>query len=94
MTTEALNAMPWYETWEKLLAERTAFVSGSGQNIGRAVAVRLAELGCNVVVNGATNESACRETAELVERAGGKVLDRDGRRRPARDDFADVKSRS
>lgn len=59
---------------EKLLAERTAFVSGSGQNIGRAVALRLAELGCNVVINGATNESACRETAKLVEGAGGKSL--------------------
>lgn len=56
------------------LEGRTAFVSGSGQNIGRAIAVRLAELGCNVVVNGATNESACRETAELVERAGSKSL--------------------
>jgi 3-oxoacyl-[acyl-carrier protein] reductase len=53
---------------------KTAFVSGSGQNIGRAVAVRLAELGCNVVVNGASNEAACQETAGMIERAGGAAL--------------------
>ncbi|MBO6756674.1 MAG: SDR family oxidoreductase [Roseibium sp.] len=56
------------------LAGRTAFVSGSGQNIGRAIAVRLAEMGCNVIVNGATNEGACRETADLVKKAGGTPL--------------------
>lgn len=56
------------------LVGKTAFVSGSGQNIGRAIAVRLAEMGCNVVVNGSQNQRACEETAALVERAGGKAL--------------------
>jgi len=59
---------------QKPLNERTAFVSGSGQNIGRAIAVRLAELGCNVVVNGSSNETACRETADLVTQTGSKAL--------------------
>lgn len=59
---------------ERSLAGRTAFVSGSGQNIGRGIAVRLAQLGCNVVINGASNEAACRRTAELVEGAGGTAL--------------------
>ncbi len=59
---------------ERTLAGKTAFVSGSGRNIGRAVALRLAGLGCDVVVNGARDEAACRETAGLVERAGAKAL--------------------
>ena len=61
-------------TLGKPLSGRTAFVSGSGQNIGRGIAVKLAELGCNVVLNGSSNESACQETADLVERTGSKSL--------------------
>lgn len=59
---------------ERTLAGKTAFVSGSGRNIGRAVTLRLAGLGCDIVVNGARDEAACRETAGLVERAGAKAL--------------------
>lgn len=59
---------------EKTLAGHTAFVSGSGQNIGRGIAVRLAGLGCNVVVNGSSDEAACRETAALVEAAGAEAM--------------------
>ncbi|WP_353475079.1 SDR family oxidoreductase [Salipiger sp. H15] len=53
---------------------RTAFVSGSGRNIGRAVAVQLARQGCNVVVNGARDRAACEETARLVEAEGASAL--------------------
>ena len=53
---------------------KTAFVSGSGKNIGRAVAVHLATLGCNVVVNGTTDENAAQETAKRVRDAGGQAL--------------------
>jgi len=56
------------------LAGKTAFVSGSGKNIGRAVAVHLATLGCNVVVNGTTDENAAQETAKRVRDAGGQAL--------------------
>ena len=58
----------------KPLSNRAAFVSGSGQNIGRGIAVRLAELGCNVVVNGSSDVAACNETAALVQNAGGDAL--------------------
>jgi 3-oxoacyl-[acyl-carrier protein] reductase len=57
-----------------MLEGKTAFVSGSGQNIGRAVAIRLAEMGCNVVVNGSSNIDAAEETAAAVEAEGVKSL--------------------
>ena len=59
---------------DKPLAGKTAFVSGSGQNIGRAAAVRLAQLGCNVVVNGSSNADACAQTAALVQAEGAAAL--------------------
>lgn len=59
---------------EKSLAGRTAFVSGSGSNIGRAIALRLGRHGCNVVVNGSSNEAACDEVAELIESEGAGAL--------------------
>lgn len=52
------------------LAGKTAFVSGSGRNIGRAVALQLADMGCNVVVNGSKDRSAAEETAEMVSARG------------------------
>ncbi len=55
---------------EKNLAGKTAFVSGSGQNIGRGIAVRLAEAGANIVVNGSQNQAACEATANLIQQAG------------------------
>ena len=51
----------------RALEGKTAFVSGSGQNIGRATAVQLARMGCNVVVNGSSNFAAVEETAAAVE---------------------------
>ncbi|MGR3270945.1 SDR family NAD(P)-dependent oxidoreductase [Thalassococcus profundi] len=59
---------------EQTLSGKTAFVSGSGQNIGRAIALRLAGMGCNVVVNGSSDAESCRETARMVEQAGAQAL--------------------
>ena len=53
---------------------KTAFVSGAGRNIGRAIAVELAGRGCNVVVNGLANRAACEETAALVRDRGAQAL--------------------
>lgn len=54
--------------------KKTAFVSGSGRNIGRSIAVALAAQGINVVVNGGRNRAACEETAELCRQQGVQAL--------------------
>ena len=55
-------------------AGRTAIVTGSGRNIGRAIALALAEGGANVVVNGHSDRDAVDAVVEEIRRAGGKAL--------------------
>jgi NAD(P)-dependent dehydrogenase (short-subunit alcohol dehydrogenase family) len=50
-----------------------AVVTGSGQGIGRGIAVGLAELGCDVVVNARRLED-CTETARLVAATGRRAV--------------------
>lgn len=52
----------------------TAFVSGAGQNIGRAIALRLAAAGCRVVVNGSRDQQAIDRVADEITQAGGEAL--------------------
>jgi 3-oxoacyl-[acyl-carrier protein] reductase len=54
---------------------KTAFISGAGRNIGRAIAIELGSRHCNLVINGQSNRADCDETARLALEAGaGKVL--------------------
>lgn len=56
------------------LAGRVAIVTGSGQNIGRAIAKRLAEAGCAVVVNGANSRDRVDSVVREIVDAGGKAV--------------------
>ena len=55
----------------KGLKGKVAVVTGSSRGIGRAIAVRLAEEGCNVVINYSTDKTGANETQKLV---GGNSL--------------------
>ncbi len=54
--------------------QRTALVTGSGRNIGRAIAVNLAMRGYNIVLNGSSDQAACESVAMEVETAGAKAV--------------------
>ena len=53
---------------------RTAFVSGSGRKIGRAVVLDLAKRGCNLIVNGSKNRDACETVAAEAVDLGAEAL--------------------
>ena len=55
-------------------ARRTALVTGGSRGIGRAIAVRLAQEGCDVAIVYAGNEQAAQQTAQMVEECGGRSL--------------------
>lgn len=49
---------------------RTALITGSGRNIGRASALALAKIGINVIVNGSANRDNCETVADEVRAFG------------------------
>lgn len=56
------------------LAGKTALITGSGQNIGKAIALRFAQAGANVVVNGARHREKVEAVVAEIEAAGGCAL--------------------
>jgi NAD(P)-dependent dehydrogenase (short-subunit alcohol dehydrogenase family) len=53
---------------------RVALITGSGRNIGRAVAECFAAAGAKVVINGHRDKAALDETAAAIRANGGEVL--------------------
>jgi NAD(P)-dependent dehydrogenase (short-subunit alcohol dehydrogenase family) len=56
-----------------LLQDKNTVVTGAGSGVGRASALRFAEEGARVVCAD-LDESAAKETAQLVEQAGGRAI--------------------
>jgi enoyl-[acyl-carrier protein] reductase III len=53
---------------------KVALVTGSGRGIGRAIALRLAEEGADIVVNFFRNRSPAEDTAQAVRKLGRHAL--------------------
>lgn len=58
----------------KELAGKVAIVTGAGRNIGRAIALQLAQAGAAVVVNARSNKAEADSVVREIEVAGGKAI--------------------
>ena len=56
------------------LTGKVAIVTGAGRNIGRAIALALAEGGASIVVNARGNRAEAEAVMREIESAGGKAL--------------------
>ena len=56
------------------LTGKVAIVTGSGRNIGRAIALALADDGASVVVNTRSNLAEAKAVAREIETVGPKAL--------------------
>ena len=56
------------------LSGRVAIVTGAGRNIGRGIALALADAGAAVVVNARSNLQEAEAVAGEIERGGGEAL--------------------
>ena len=59
---------------DKELAGKVAVVTGAGRNIGRAIALQLAQAGASVVVNVRSNQAEADGVVREIEAAGGKAM--------------------
>jgi 3-oxoacyl-[acyl-carrier protein] reductase len=58
----------------KELSGKAAIVTGAGRNIGRAIALTLAEGGAAVLINARSNRAEAEAVAREIESAGGKAV--------------------
>src|ERR1700754_4020389 len=56
------------------LTGKVAIVTGAGRNIGRAIALALADGGASVVVNARSNRAEAEAVAREIESSGGRAL--------------------
>ena len=58
----------------KELNGKVAIVTGAGRNIGRAIALALADGGASIVVNARSNQAEAQGVAREIEALGGKAM--------------------
>lgn len=56
------------------LASKVALITGSSKGLGRAIALRYAQLGASVVVNYAKDKAPADEVVQTIEAAGGNAI--------------------
>ncbi len=56
------------------LAGKTVLVTGAARGIGRAIAIKMAECGSNVIVNYRINDQAAAEVIQIIAARGGQAL--------------------
>ncbi|WP_091663958.1 enoyl-[acyl-carrier-protein] reductase FabL [Alteribacillus iranensis] len=57
-----------------MLSNKVALVTGSSRGIGKEIAIELAKLGYNIVINYARSKQAALETADEIKRLGVQTL--------------------
>ncbi len=70
---------------EKVLHGRNALVTGGSRGIGRAIGLRLADMGATVFINFTSNEDAASQVVAEIEATGAKAV-------PCRFDVSDNKA--
>ncbi|MDO9085975.1 MAG: enoyl-[acyl-carrier-protein] reductase FabL [Anaerolineaceae bacterium] len=58
----------------QFLAGKIALITGSGRGIGKAIAIKFAQLGADIVVNYSRNRVQAEETAEIIHSLGRKAV--------------------
>ena len=58
----------------KELAGKAAIITGAGRNIGRAIALTLAEAGASILINARSNRTDAEAVAREIESIGGRAL--------------------
>jgi 3-oxoacyl-[acyl-carrier protein] reductase len=56
-----------------MLSGKIALVTGGGRGIGRAIAIKLASEGANVIVNYSGSKERAEETVSIIKNAGGNA---------------------
>lgn len=59
---------------DKFLSGKLALVTGSGRGIGRAIALKFAQLGADIIVNYSRNRAQAEETAQKIVDLGQEAL--------------------